>query len=147
MDTGLPELMAGDLIFAKWKVHTEHVAMYVGGGLVVHAVPIRVGCVHLNRLEEHWVFKWFRGIGSIYRVSGASDEERDRVVQYAINQVCKPFSLFSFKKFGFFWNCAKLVWRSWLEGTNGRIDLDQHSGIFVSAKDLMDSPDTYKITP
>jgi len=125
MDTGLPELMAGDLIFAKWKVHTEHVAMYVGGGLVVHAVPIRVGCVHLNRLEE----------------------ERDRVVQYAINQVCKPFSLFSFKKFGFFWNCAKLVWRSWLEGTNGRIDLDQHSGIFVSAKDLMDSPYTYKITP
>ena len=141
----LADLMVGDLIFTKRKFHTSHVAMYIGDGLVVHAVPMKVEITPLNKLERHWVFRFLRGIDSVYRINGANDEERNAVARYAIKQVSKPSIMFQFKKFGYLWNCTELVWRSWLEGTKGNINLDPNDGPFISAKDLMDSPLTHRI--
>ena len=140
------DLMVGDLIFTRKKFHTSHVAMYVGDRLVVHAVPIKVEITPLNELERHWVFRYLRGIDSVYRINAANDEERNAVARYATNQVSKPSLMFTFKKFGYIWNCTKLVWRSWLEGTKGRIDLDPNDSPFVSAKDLMESSFTYIVS-
>jgi len=137
-------LIIGDIIFSKHWVHTRHVAMYVGNNWVIHAVPFKVELTFLDELEEHWAFKLLGGVDSIYRVSGASEEEREKTARYAISKLCKPWNMFALKEPSIFWSCSKLIWKSWLHGTGGKVDLNP-AGIYTSAREIMDSPHVYLI--
>lgn len=144
-DSSLPELLPGDLIFTKKKIlGGEHVAISVGNGEVVHAVPPKVKEVPLSELEETLFFKLLDGIGSVYRVKDAGEEERLRVSNYALDQVGKLYTLLETKCGESRWSCCKLVWRSWLEGTDRRINLDPE-GFLVTPWDLKNSPHVYTV--
>lgn len=150
-----PEYMVGDLVYARNYIYYpwrgQHVSIVVNEAEVVQAIPpLTLGGVvstPLASLEEHWAYSLFGGVGSVYRVKGLSDMDRQEIAEYAVSQIGKPFLFWSPKYSTGTWYCEKIVWRAILEGSGIDVDSDsQLGGWVVTGDDMKDSPHTEQVS-
>lgn len=83
---------------------------YEGDERTIYDGPIVIGRVGYDKFDGYW--DEAEEIG-VYRVSNASQEQRDQAVLYARSYKRIPYSFTTLRCTGLRFYCSKLVWRGW----------------------------------
>lgn len=100
----------------------SHVGMYIGNGQVVESHPA-LGGVNVSSLKSGMNrYKTWAAL----RVVTADDEIRSGAVEFALDQVGKPYDKMWLLKQanGNRWYCSELVWAAYLNASNGQINIE-----------------------
>ncbi|MGC9554474.1 MAG: YiiX/YebB-like N1pC/P60 family cysteine hydrolase [Thermoplasmatota archaeon] len=124
----------GDLVFCELEFYNldpgwDHVAIYIGDGLVIEATPAGEGVVRVNDLETLASYTKAVGYG---RVKTANQSQRLAAVDFARSQLGKPYQYLDIRQPGAnrlkdpdadaaSWYCTELVWAAY---HHQGIDLD-----------------------
>jgi hypothetical protein len=109
------------LVPGKWS----HVAIYAGDGDIIEA-PAEDGCVE-ERIVDDWSSPDKTWVAYL-RVVTADTGERLGAVEFARSQEakCAPYDvrLYTKQAYGESWYCSELIWAAYLDGSGGRINLE-----------------------
>ncbi len=145
----LDVLEVGDIILTKGSVFDNlvpgnwtHATMYIGDGMIIES--IEEGVVVRSAEKLH-----LSDEAGVYRVD-VEDEVKEAAVEFALEQVGKPFNMFWVNKrvHGSSYYCSELVWASYK--VNG-ICIDANPGWSwtyangVAPAELAEHPDTYLV--
>ena len=148
-DLDLDLLEVGDILLTRGSMFDKiipgewtHAAMYIGDGQLIEAVARGVVIRPIEEIHNN------NEVG-VFRVS-VEDEVKEAAVEFALEQVGKPYNIFLFNKrmHGPSYYCSELVWASYM--VNG-ICIDANPGwswdyaFAVAPTELAEHPDTAMI--
>lgn len=125
--------------------HYTHTAIYIGGGLIVEAMPEGVRYSYDDIVHG-------ADDAAIIRVSGASSSQKQAAADFCEAQVGKPYDWIWLTYFGgkdknsYYWYCSELNWAGY---KHQGIDIDRYTGwswkygYNVAPQELVDDYDTW----
>jgi uncharacterized protein YycO len=137
----LSSLKPGDILLGGWPDCAygafSHAGLYLGNGEVLEGY-VDSG-ITINSVEHYKDY----AKACILRVQTSEDVKKE-VIKYARKQEGKIFYPVAFKSGERYWNCSKIIWKSYMEQN---IDLDNSHDLWIAPVVFYNSPYTKIIGP